>query len=47
MIWWILVKQFGNYGSSPRFGWLEKEKIKPYDRDILAILKSYTSQEIP
>lgn len=34
MFWFIIVCMFGDYGTSPRFGWAEKKS------DAIAFLKS-------
>lgn len=28
VIWAMMVEMFGNYGSSPRFGWIERNKSR-------------------
>ena len=28
VLWSVLVMEYGDYGTSPRFGWLESESVK-------------------
>lgn len=28
VLWSVLVMEYGDYGTSPRFGWLESENVK-------------------
>lgn len=41
VIWMILVFMFGDYGTSPRFGWIEKENKEQFDNFIDEITKTY------
>ena len=36
ILWIMLVEKFGDYGTSPRFGWIEKiDEYKHFLKDIL------------
>ena len=39
VIWMICVKLFGNYGTSPRSGWIEKKE--PFYKFVDAITQTY------
>lgn len=39
--WAILVLMYGDYGTSPRFGWIEKEGVNDAIEFIDAILNDY------
>ena len=41
ILWFTLVCMFGDYGTSPRFGWIDKKK------EAIAFLNSLLSDEVP
>lgn len=44
LLWMILVIKFGNYGTSPRSGWIEQENK---DRAISLLKKNYETHMSP
>lgn len=34
VLWSVLVMEYGDYGTSPRFGWLEIENVKDLPDEI-------------
>ena len=45
VIWMILVDVFGDYGTSPRTGWIEKEKWNECKNFIFKITETYREEE--
>lgn len=41
ILWFLLVCMFGDYGTSPRFGWISKKE------DAISFLNSLISDEVP
>lgn len=41
IIWMILVDMFGDYGTSPRSGWIERENWNECKNFILKITETY------
>lgn len=39
ILWMMFVQHFGNYGTSPRFGWIENEKFDNFKRVLNEIIK--------
>lgn len=41
VIWMILVSMFGDYGMSPRYGWINRENQESFNSFIDSITKTY------
>lgn len=46
IFWMIAVCLFGDYGTSPRFGWIEKENLGAFHEWIDEITKSQTEEDL-
>ena len=44
-IWMITVSLFGDWGTSPRFGWIDRDKLDAYKKWILDITESWREDE--
>ena len=45
IIWMIIVDTFGDYGTSPRVGWIEKENWNACKKFIFKITETYSEWE--
>lgn len=44
LIWMIAVSLFGNYGTSPRGGWIESENAEEFKKFCLEITRFYREE---
>ena len=45
VLWMIAVEMFGDCGTSPRFGWIEKDKIAEFREWVLRITELWRSSD--
>lgn len=45
LIWSFIVTSYGDYGTSPRGGWVEPKEMKELRSDIESIIKDYDDEE--
>ena len=45
VFWSILVIEYGDYGTSPRYGWLECDRVKYFIKDLHDTIQEHNEAE--